>query len=223
MRENDFSGSLIVVEGADGSGTTTQAEKLSEELDAFYTAEPAANKIGEKVDEMISEEGYSAEAIALAFSADRMVHLEEEVIPRLKEGETVVVDRYYHSTFVYQPALGAEYEWVKNLNREALRPDLTIILDVSKEVALSRIGKRESNISEDLKEGSDLSQSRIEQFSEEHDANIFEDLSFQEEVTARYRQLPKWLDEEVVTVDGKPGIEEVFSNVRKEVKDNLGL
>lgn len=221
MRDNDFPGKLVVIEGADGSGTTTQAEKLAEKLDAFYTAEPAGNKIGQKVDEMISEEGYSAEAIALAFSADRMVHLEEEIIPKLEEGKTVVVDRYYHSTLVYQPALGAEYDWVKDLNKEAIRPDLTVILDVSSEVALSRIGKRESDISEDLKEGSDLSQSRIEQFSEEHDANIFEDLNFQEEVTARYRGLSGRLDENIVSVDGKPGIDEVFRKVREAVEDRL--
>lgn len=182
-----------MVEGADGAGTTTQSRKLAEELDAYWTAEPTEGLIGEKVDEMISSDSYSPESIALAFAADRMVHLEEEILPRLREGETVVCDRYYHSSLVYQPALGAEYEWVKELNAEAVRPDLTVVLDVSPETGMERVESRGS------------------------DENIFENLGFQEEVVARYRQLQERLDEEVVLVNGDSSIETVFSELRRVV------
>lgn len=199
MREEDYSGKLIVFEGPDGSGTTTQAKKLSEEIDAYYTAEHTDRihgrkfLIGEKVEEMISSENYSAEAIALGFAADRMVHLEEEVIPRLEKGDTVIMDRYYHSSLTYQPTLGADFEWVMELNKAAVKPDLTIILDVEADIGMERLGERGP------------------------DNNIFEELDFQQEVVARYRKLPDRMDEDIVLIDGSESI----SRVRRKVKDTI--
>ena len=201
MREKDLSGTFIVIEGADGSGTTTQSERLSDKLEVVRTAEHGERRegkdlIGHKVEEMISSENYSAEAIALAFASDRMVHLEERLLPLLEQGKTVVCDRYYHSSLVYQPTLGAEFDWVKEVNREALKPDLTIILDVAAETGMKRIENRGS------------------------DDNIFEDLSFQQEVVQRYRKLPDKLDEEIVLVDASQSIEEVAEDVAEAVEEN---
>lgn len=189
MKENDYPGTFIVVEGPDGAGTTTQSKKLAEELDAYWTYEPAGNKVGEKVDEMISSDEYSPEAIALGFAADRMIHLEEEVIPKLENGETVVCDRYYHSSLVYQPVLGAEFNWVKKLNREALRPDITLIMDVSAGIGMSRVRDRGK------------------------DGNIFEDLDFQEKVVVGYRGLEDDLNEDIHVIDASRSKEEVFQDI----------
>lgn len=191
MKPNNYPGTFIVVEGADGSGTTTQSKRLAEELDAYWTYEPSGNAIGEKVDELISSEDYSSDTISLGFAADRMLHLEEEIIPRLEEGETVVCDRYYHSSLVYQPVLGSEFEWVKELNQEALRPDLTVILDVSAEEGMDRVQQRGK------------------------DGNIFEDLDFQQKVVLKYRELEDCLDENVEIVDASRKIGEVFESVRQ--------
>jgi dTMP kinase len=193
VREEDYPGRFIVVEGADGAGTTTQSEKLAEELDAHYTAEPTDNRIGEKVEELISKDGRSAATVALAFAADRMVHLEEEVIPKLEEGETVVCDRYYHSSLVYQPTLGAEFDWVKELNRAALKPDVTFILDISAEVGMERVDERG------------------------RDENIFEKLSFQQEVVERYKKLPKKLEERIEIVDGSRPKDEVYRSIKNKL------
>jgi dTMP kinase len=193
VREKDYPGRFIVVEGADGAGTTTQSEKLAEALDAHYTAEPTGNSIGEKVDELISKDGYSAETVALAFAADRMVHLEEEVIPKLEEGETVVCDRYYHSSLVYQPTLGAEFDWVKELNRAALKPDVTFILDISAEVGMERVDERG------------------------RDGNIFEELSFQQEVVKRYKKLSDRLEERIEIIDGSASRDGVFESIKRHL------
>jgi dTMP kinase len=193
VREKDYPGRFIVVEGADGAGTTTQSEKLAEVLDAHYTAEPTGNSIGEKVDELISKDGYSAETVALAFAADRMVHLEEEVIPKLERGETVVCDRYYHSSLVYQPTLGAEFDWVRELNRAALKPDVTFILDISAEVGMERVDERG------------------------RDGNIFEELSFQQEVVKRYKKLSDRLEERIEIIDGSASRDEVFESIKRHL------
>jgi dTMP kinase len=189
VEENDFEGEFIVVEGPDGAGTTTQSKRLAEELDAYWTREPAGNKIGEKVDELISSDECSPETVALGFAADRMVHLEEEVIPKLEAGETVVCDRYYHSSLVYQPTAGADYNWIESLNKNVVRPDQTFILDVDAETGMSRVEERGK------------------------DGNIFEDLSFQEKVIRRYRQLDERLEEEIRLIDGSKSKEEVFDRI----------
>jgi len=195
MNENQFPGTFIVVEGADGAGTTTMSKMLAEELDAYWTREPAQNKIGNKVDEMISSDKHSPEAISLGFAADRMVHLEEEVIPRLKDGQTVISDRYYHSSLVYQPILGAEYSWVKDLNAETLRPDFTMLLDVSAEVGMSRVEDRGK------------------------DGNIFEEMDFQQKVVVRYRELQDDLEEDIDVIDATKTKNQVF----ERMKDRIAL
>jgi dTMP kinase len=195
VKEDDYPGTFIVVEGADGAGTTTQSKKLAEELDAHWTYEPSGNKVGEKVDEMISSEDYSPQAIALGFAADRLVHLEEEVIPKLENGETVVCDRYYHSSLVYQPVLGAEFEWVRDLNSKAVKPDKTVILDISAEVGMERLSDRGS------------------------DGDIFEGLDFQEKVVVKYRELESKLEEDIAVVDAKGGRKQVFSSIMSVIPD----
>jgi dTMP kinase len=194
VKEQEFEGTFIVIEGADGAGTTTQSKKLAEKLDAEWTFEPTDNRIGVKVDEMISGNDHSPETVALGFAADRMVHLEEEIVPRLKKGETVVSDRYYHSSLVYQPVMGASREWVEKMNKEALKPDLTVILDVSAEVGMERVNDRGQ------------------------DGNIFEELSFQEKVVKRYRELE---DKSTIIVDASKPKEEVFQEIKTHVEDRL--
>lgn len=195
MQEHSYPGTFIVVEGADGAGTTTQSKRLAEELDAYWTYEPSGNSMGEKVDELISSEDYSPETVALGFAADRMVHLEEEIIPRLEKGETVVCDRYYHSSLVYQPVMGADRDWVKNLNRSALRPDKTFILDVSAETGMERVDDRG------------------------RDGNIFEELDFQQKVVLRYRELVENLDEQVIRVDSSRSKQNVFQDILESCRE----
>lgn len=198
MEEHEYPGTFIVVEGADGAGTTTQSERLAERLDAHWTCEPTGDPIGEEVDRLISEGGYSAEAIALAFAADRMVHLEDEIIPRLEDGETVVCDRYYHSSLVYQPALGADPDWVETLNMYTVQPDLTIIIDLEAEIGMERVRERGE------------------------DDNIFENVDFQTQVVLGYRRLSDEMDEAVL-IDGRRDIDDVALTVADLVHDRLGL
>jgi len=195
VKENSYPGIFIVIEGADGAGTTTQSKKLAEELDAHWTFEPTDNPIGDKVNEMISSEEYSPESIALGFAADRMVHLEKEIIPLLEKGRTVICDRYYHSSLVYQSVLGANYEWVENLNQEALKPDLTLVMDVSAEEGMNRVEDRGK------------------------DGNIFEELDFQQKVVLKYRELETGLNEEIVIIDASKSKQTVFQSVEKALDE----
>lgn len=142
-------GRLIVLEGIDGSGTTTQTERLVEYLrqqgrTAVSTREPSAGPIGRLLREVLLGQhrmpgGASVDGrtMALLFAADRLDHLQREVEPLLTEGADVVSDRYLMSSLAYQ-AEEADREWVALLARGVRPPDLTILLDLPVEVAARR-------------------------------------------------------------------------------------
>ena len=91
--------------------------------------------------------------MALLFAADRLDHLETEILPRLKEGVLVICDRYDLSSLAYQsvtaPGAGDDgavdektVAWIRELNGRARRPDLTIVVDTPPQVAEARRGAR---------------------------------------------------------------------------------
>jgi dTMP kinase len=148
---------LIVLEGIDGSGTTTQSLRLVEALrlrgrDARHTFEPTPGPVGALIraalekrlldPESARPRVLRSEALALLFAADRLDHLDSFVLPALAEGAVVVSDRYDLSSFVYQAATSEGGDealpWLRELNRAARRPELTIVLDVPFEVAKAR-------------------------------------------------------------------------------------
>jgi dTMP kinase len=135
---------LIVLEGIDGAGTTTQARRLTAALvaegrDAHLTREPSDGPVGRLLREMLAGRHAPVDAttMALLFAADRADHIQREVAPALARGAVVVSDRWYHSSLAYQGA-GEERAWIGVLNARARRPDLTILLDVDPAVAAAR-------------------------------------------------------------------------------------
>ncbi|MCP4500947.1 MAG: dTMP kinase [Deltaproteobacteria bacterium] len=138
-------GRFIVLEGSDGAGTTTQAAALKAVLEerghkALVTCEPSTGWIGKRIREELrgappSEDGYKT--LALLFAADRLHHVATEIQPALEEGVHVLCDRYLLSSLVYQ-GLHVDEDWVRALNREAQKPDVTFVLDVGVETSLAR-------------------------------------------------------------------------------------
>ena len=152
MREKGY---FICIEGLDGCGKTTQTKLLVERLQkhykAVYTAEPSRGKIGMFIREhcLHSKKRLSSVVEALLFAADRFEHLENEVLPALKEGKLVISDRYVYSSLAYQGAAGLDLEWIKKINKHALEPHLAIFIDVDPEIVIERL-KREKSIMENL-------------------------------------------------------------------------
>jgi dTMP kinase len=109
--------------------------------------------------------------MALLFAADRLDHLDSEIIPALQTGEWVISDRYDLSSLAYQsltaPSAEQVVPWIRQLNSHALRPDLTIVLDVSAEVAAERRGTRGSK--EELFERHDLQRRLVDVYSHAED------------------------------------------------------
>jgi len=142
-------GRFIVLEGIDGSGTTTQLDRAvsfvrSLGFPAVATQEPSRGPIGRLLREVLlgklsMPDGTRMEGrtVALLFAADRRDHLQREVEPNLAAGTTVISDRYLMSSLAYQ-AEEADWDWVAQLARGVPQADLTVLLDLPIEVAARR-------------------------------------------------------------------------------------
>jgi dTMP kinase len=200
-------GLFIVFEGIDGSGKTTQSKLLfelfsKEGKQVIWTKEPTDGDIGSLLTNKYLKEVDLPIVDALLFAADREEHLKDMVIPALNQGKIVVSDRYYHSTLAYQQAQGLDLRWLLELNKNFIKPDLTIIIDLEPEMAIERIEKDKKRKIEDRKK--------------------FEKLEFLKKVRKNFLDLPKILkDEKIVVIDGNKGKEEVFEDVVKEIKKIL--
>jgi dTMP kinase len=137
-------GRLVVIEGIDGAGTTTQTSRLAASLrergvPVHATREPSDGPIGRLLRQILAgaHQPTDATTLGLLFAADRADHLQREVEPALAKGQLVISDRYYHSSLAYQ---GSEEDrsWIAELNQRARVPDMCFFLSVDPEVAAQR-------------------------------------------------------------------------------------
>ena len=142
-----MTGRLIVFEGADASGKSTQARLLARRIGATLTFQFGATAIGGAIRSILLDPAHAAlddRAEALLVVADKAQHAAEIVLPALARGETVVSDRFTSSTLAYQGyGRGIDLEVLDQMMRFAthgLSPDLTVLLDVDIEVARARLG-----------------------------------------------------------------------------------
>jgi dTMP kinase len=198
---------LIVLEGIDGSGTTTQLDRVARHLEArgrrvHLTREPSTGPVGRLLRELLTgghrlPDGSPVDGLtaALLFAADRRDHVRREIEPALAAGMDVVSDRYLLSSLAYQ-AQEADAAWVASLARDIRPADLTLLLDVPVSVAKTRrkhAGRTEERY--------------------DHDA-------VQERVATRYRDLLS-LDPHGRLIDASAPIESVTAAIATALDDLL--
>ncbi|MBQ6019341.1 MAG: dTMP kinase [Clostridia bacterium] len=202
-------GKLIVMEGLDGCGKSTQARLLGAHLlalgrDCSVQCEPTAGEIGRLIRRVLSGEvAASPQVQAALFVADRIAH-NDEITELLSAGKDVISDRYYYSSLAYQGSY-ADEEWVKQINTACpyiRRPDLCIFLEAPVEVCLSRIAAGR-NASE---------------------REIFENAESLERIRARFDEVFASLPEDpVVRIDASGSPEEIRARINAEADRVLGL
>lgn len=142
-----MSGRFIVLEGPDGSGTTTHTALLAQRLqtagnDVLLTREPTAGPIGSFIRQELKNGIIPPLPLQLLFSADRAWHEFGELVPALEAEKTVICDRYWLSTVVYAKALGIDPEPLKELNQKFVQPTVQIILLPPFDICMERLGLR---------------------------------------------------------------------------------
>ena len=142
-------GLLIVFEGIDGSGKTTQAKTLQRRLRAkgiaaTYFREPTGGRWGREIRrKALRRDSLTPGEELELFVKDRREDVAKNLGPALAAGKVVVLDRYYLSTIAYQGAKGLDPGRIRRMNETfAPKPDLVFILDVEAGTGLSRIGDR---------------------------------------------------------------------------------
>ena len=144
-------GRFIVLEGPDGAGTTKHCVLLAERLwreghSVVQTFEPTDGPIGSAIRaDLHAHKSIEASALQKRFCEDRAWHLANVIEPALARGDTVISDRYFHSTIAYGIALGVERKTLDAWNATFRTPDVTLFLLPPFAVLEERMGRREAH------------------------------------------------------------------------------
>ncbi|MGA1875708.1 MAG: dTMP kinase [bacterium] len=145
--ERHDKGILIIFEGIDGAGKTTQAARLAQWLKEqgrpiISFSEPTSGPYGRRLREIMhsGRNGITPQEELDLFLKDREEDVRANILPALKQGYIVIMDRYYYSNMAYQGALGIDVKTIETLNEKiAPRPDAVFILEVDVQLGLHRI------------------------------------------------------------------------------------
>lgn len=149
MLMNSVAGHLIILEGIDGTGKSTQVEMLATNLrergyEVVTSREPTEGPFGQKLRESMVSGRLSPEEELALFQDDRRDHVETLIKPALASGKVVILDRYYFSTMAYQGPRGFDIAAIREASESfAPIPDHVFILTLPVEIALRRIGNRD--------------------------------------------------------------------------------
>jgi dTMP kinase len=155
-------GRLIVFEGIDGTGKSTQLQLLAEELarrniQVITTREPTQGPYGMKIRDLYRDRaGCSAEEELNLFIADRRMHVDQVVLPALQKGKVVLCDRYFLSTAAYQGANGLQVNEILAQNSFAPDPDLALIFEAPISVGIARITGIRGDVLNDFEKAESL-------------------------------------------------------------------
>jgi dTMP kinase len=169
-------GLLIVFEGVDGTGKTTQLKLLADFLrdkgvDVVETREPTDGTYGRKIRALYTDRSsVTPEQELQLFISDRKEHVDNLINPALERGTVVLTDRYYYSTAAYQGAAGADPESILQANSFAPVPDLVCLLVMDVDNSLRRIQEQRKDQLNDFEQAEQLEKvaAIFDSFSDPH-------------------------------------------------------
>jgi len=144
LRENSYPGKLIVVEGIDGSGKSTQIDLLHKWLlnlgkSVFFTEWNSSNLVKSTTRLGKKQKSFTPTTFSLLQCTDFADRWENFIRPILKAGGIVLADRYAYTAFARDVARGVDPDWVRNLYSFAIKPDITLYFQLPMEIAVERI------------------------------------------------------------------------------------
>lgn len=215
------SGLFVTFEGIDGSGKTTQCQRLLSRLAELAiphlaTREPGGTALGERVRDILLNSNYLAldpQAEVFLFLANRVQNLTELIIPAREAGQVVISDRHRDSTIAFQGGgrqLGLD--WLDRLHQESLsiEPDCTLLFDLPVATSLARSQKRDT----------DPAQAKHRDRFEQEEAD------FHERTRQAYLELARRYPKRFVIIDAAVPIDEVtismFTSLAARYPKQLG-
>ena len=199
-------GKLIVFEGIEGAGKTTQIQQTSDWLrswlsqEVLITREPGGTPLGEQLRELLLGDSWIYDTPELLlYAADRAQHIQAFIQPALKAGKIILCDRFTDSTLAYQGyGRGLSLDLIHQLNQiatQGIQSDVTLWLDVDVETGLKRMRQR-------------ASADRMEQ----------EDLAFHHRVQQGFESLSHTYPERMIRIDANLPEDQVQAQIRTALK-----
>ena len=206
-------GWFITFEGSEGTGKTTQIQRLAARLESLgrevvISREPGGTALGEEIRHLLkhsaSGENMIPRAELLLFAASRAQHVDELIKPAIESGKVVICDRFLDSTTVYQGVARAiDKDTVETINQVAIDttlPDVTVLIDLDPEEGFRRIQSRNTEPPD-----------RMEQ----------EHMDFYQAVRQGYLDLAQSESNRFLVVDGHQSIDDVESSIWNGIKERI--
>ncbi len=214
-QKHGHSGLLVVIEGTDGVGKSTQVNLLKNYIEnecygcmssEWKTSRLISNVINEAKDKNL----LNTTTFSLLYAADYADRLENNIIPALKAGFVVILDRYIYTAYVRDSVRGHDINWVKNLYNYAPEPDLVFYLDVSVDVLLKRI----------------IGSTGLDFYESGRDIGLSTDIYnsfeiYQKRCIEEYKKLQK--EYNFITINGELPKEEIHKQIKTKIKEVLDL
>ncbi len=216
VKLDQLHGRLIVVEGTDGSGRSTQIVKLTSWLESKGYA---VASVGLKRSTLVSEDLEKAKqgnilgktTMSLFYATDFADQLENNVIPALRAGFIVLADRYIYTLMARDIARGADRQWVEALYSMALVPDAVFYLEVSPRLLVERNFQKNATL-DYWESGMDIGLSN----------NMFDSfIRYQRTVQKEFRRMQKQFGFQIV--NGNRSVWAIHTELRKKVSELLGM
>ncbi len=214
-QKHGYPGLLIVLEGTDGVGKSTQVNMLKDYVEnqcfgcmssEWKTSRLISNVINEAKDKNL----LNTTTFSLLYAADYADRLENNIIPALKAGFVVILDRYVYTAYVRDSVRGHDINWVKKLYDYAPEPDLVFYLDVSVDVLLKRI----------------IGSTGLDYYESGRDIGLSTDIYksfeiYQKRCIEEYKKLQK--EYNFINLNGELSKEEIHKQIKGKVNEILSL
>jgi len=216
VKPEELSGTLVVIEGTDGSGRSTQISLLTEwlESEGFAVQTMGLRRsylVGEDIDGLLAENSVTRMTLALMYSTDFFDQLERRILPALRSGLIVLADRYIFTLIARAAVRGIGRDYLHGIYETALRPDLTFWLNVRPEVAFDREFKKSQTISY-WESGRDMSLSN----------DLFQSfIRYQSMIKREFEYLSK--RHGFIEMDGESSVSDLNRLLRKRIAAHLGI
>ena len=212
----ELNGTLIVIEGMDGSGRSTQIALLQEWLESEgFSVQTSglrrSNLVGRDIDELLAKNAVTRLTLALMYATDFFDQLEHRIVPALRSGAVVLADRFIFTLIARGVVRGINRDYLAGLYAMALRPNLTFWLNVRPETAFGREFKKAQAISY-WEAGRDMSLSHDLYFS-----FVRYQTMIKRELEAMARR------NNFIELDGEKSVSAVNKQLRQRIGEQLGI
>lgn len=213
IQKNGHNGLLIVIEGTDGSGKSTQIELLKQWIEdksygAMVSEWKTSRLIANVIDDAKDRNLLNATTFSLLYAADFADRLENTIIPALNAGFVVLMDRYKYTAFARDVVRGLDFEWVEKLYDFAPEPDIVFYLDMPVDVLLKRV----------------IGTTGLDYWESGRDIGLSSDFYksftiYQDKCLAEYEQMKQ--DYNFVSIDGTLGVYDIHKIIVERVQNLL--